>query len=134
MEKIKVLVANQPRLMRELVLATVSAQPDIDVIGEIENYSQIAEVVEAMHPDCLIIDLDESDNRPHICDALLLRHPQMAILGLASQRNSSVFYWATLNIRSNRVETSEAGILGALRGQAKGPKPAVIAGGSDRVN
>ena len=33
MRKIRVLVANKPRLMRDLVLATISEQPDIEVLG-----------------------------------------------------------------------------------------------------
>jgi hypothetical protein len=30
-----VLVANHPRLMRELVMATIADQPDIEVVGEV---------------------------------------------------------------------------------------------------
>jgi hypothetical protein len=33
-QTIKVLVANRPRLMRELVLATISDQPDIEVVEQ----------------------------------------------------------------------------------------------------
>ena len=117
MQKIRVLVANRPRLMRELVLATISGQPDIEVVGEIQDNRNIAEVVAALRPDYLIIALDQSDERPDICDSLLERYPYMKILALAAERNSTIFYWATLSIRSNRVETSEDGILNALRGR-----------------
>ena len=40
MRKIRVLVANRPRLMRELVLATIADQPDIEVVGETQNESE----------------------------------------------------------------------------------------------
>jgi chemotaxis response regulator CheB len=115
-EKIKVLVANRPRLMRDLVMATISDQPDIEIVGVLEDETSILETVERSHPEFLIIALDHSDERPHICDVLLDRFPHMCILALAAERNSSIFYWASLDIRSNRVENSEDGILGALRG------------------
>lgn len=115
--KIKVLVANKPRLMRELVMATISDQPDIEVVGVLEDEHSILEMVEQSHPEFLIIALDHSDERPHICDVLLDRFPHMRILALAAERNSSIFYWASLDIRANRIENSENGILSALRGR-----------------
>ena len=117
MEKIKVLVANRPRLMRELVMATISDQPDIEVVGVLEDETSILEMVERSHPEFLIIALDHSDERPQICDVLLDRFPHIRILALAAERNSSIFYWASLDIRSNRIENSEDGILGTLRGR-----------------
>ncbi len=117
MAKIKVLVANRPRLMRELVMATISDQPDIEVVGVIEDENAILEMVEQAHPEYLIIALDHSDERPHICDVLLDRFPHIRILALAAERNSSIFYWASVDIRSNRIENSEDGILSALRGR-----------------
>jgi hypothetical protein len=116
-EKIKVLVANRPRLMRELVMATISDQPDIEIVGVLEDETSILEMVERAHPEFLIIALDHSDERPQICDVLLDRFPHMRILALAAERNSSIFYWASLDIRSNRIENSEDGILGTLRGR-----------------
>jgi chemotaxis response regulator CheB len=114
-QTIKVLVANRPRLMRELVLATISDQPDIEVVGVLDDEGGILESVERAKPDFLIVALDQSEERPRICDALLDRFPHMRILALAAERNSSISYWANLDIRSNRIENSEEGILTALR-------------------
>lgn len=103
--------------MRDLVLATISDQPDIEVVGEIQDDGSILRVVEQCRPDFLIIALDKPEDRPHICDQLLDRYPHLGILALAPERNNSMFYWANLDIRSNKVETSEDGILNALRGR-----------------
>jgi hypothetical protein len=114
--KIKVVVANRPRLMRELVMATISDQPDIEIVGVLEDETAIVEMIEREHPEFLVIALDRSDERPAICDVLFDRFPNMRILALAAERDSSIFYWATIDIRSNRIENSEEGILNALRG------------------
>ena len=113
--KIRVLVANRPRLMRELVVATISDQSDIEIVGVLEEEEVILKTVEEVHPDFLIITLDRSESRPLICDMLLARFPQVCILALAPDRDSTMFYWATQNIRSSRVENSEEGILNILR-------------------
>lgn len=114
-KSVRVLVANRPRLIRELILATISDQPDIEVVGEVQDEADILFTVEEKRPDFLIVALDGSGARPSVCDVLLAKFPNMKILALAPERNSSVFYWASLDIHSFNVEASEDGILGALR-------------------
>lgn len=134
MHRIKVLVANQPRLMRDLVVATVSDQPDIEVVDVLDDEALILECIEQKHPDFLIIGLDRSDARPPLCDVLLDRFPHLCILALASDRNSTIFFWASLNIRANRIENSEEGILSALRGRKLVVSAAQEAADNSRVN
>jgi AmiR/NasT family two-component response regulator len=122
MDKIKVLVANRPRLMRELVLETISGQPDIEIVGEVTDSADIERMVAKLEPDFVIIALDEADLRPAICDGLLAHSPGTKILALAPERNRGLFFWTVVDIRSARVESSEEGILNALRGKT----PAVV--------
>jgi chemotaxis response regulator CheB len=114
-QPVRVVVANRPRLMRELVLETIIGQPDIEIVAEIQNENEIAQIVEGTHPDFLIIALDESNQRPALCDTLLRRYPGMKILALAPERNSGIFYWASFDIHSSPVEASEEGLLSTLR-------------------
>ena len=116
---VRVLVANRPRLFRELILATIADQPDIEVVGEVQDEADIIFAVGEKQPDFLIVALGNSGIRPSVCDVLLAKFPNMKILALAPERNSSVFYWASLDIHSFDVESSEDGILGVLRGGEK---------------
>lgn len=59
MSSIRVLVANRPRLIRELLMATISDQPDIEIVGEIPEEADIVGAVEESRPDFLIIALDK---------------------------------------------------------------------------
>jgi hypothetical protein len=70
-----------------------------------------------MQPDFLIVALDRHDRLPDFCQSILQSHPQIKIIAIASDRNSTVFYRASLRIESNQIEASEAGVLGALRGK-----------------
>ncbi|MBZ5500771.1 MAG: hypothetical protein LAN59_00830 [Acidobacteriia bacterium] len=119
MKPIRVLVANRPRLMRELVMATISDQSDIEIVGEIHEESEIASAVEQTQPDFLIVALEQHDRLPEFCQSILQSHPQVKIIAIAPDRNSSVFYWASLRVQSNQIEASEAGVLSALRGKSR---------------
>jgi len=114
-QPIRVVIANRPRLMRELVLEALIEQPDIEVVGEIKDEDGIVDAVDGTHPDFLIIALDESNQRPPLCDILLRRYPEMKILALAPERNCSIFYWGSFDIHESPEEASEVGLLSTLR-------------------
>jgi chemotaxis response regulator CheB len=116
---VRVLVANQPRLIRELLLETISDQPDIEVVGEVQNEADILLAVEQNRPDFLIVALDNRRSRPSVCALLLEKFPDMKILALAPERNLTVFYWASIDIHSLDLEASEEGILEVLRGPGR---------------
>ena len=116
MEKaIRVLVANRPRLMRELILTTFADQPDIEIVGEVGDESEISESVKRTLPNFVVIALDHPGRRPAICDELLREHPEVRVIAVAPEKNFVVYYWASLDIHSNDVEASEEGILSAMR-------------------
>jgi chemotaxis response regulator CheB len=112
---IRVLVANRPRLLRELVLSTLSEQAGISIVGEAENEKDVLSMVAETKPDFLLIALDESRRRPPLCDQLLRKFPSLRIIAVASNTNIGVFYWASLEIHSSTMEASEEGLLEVMR-------------------
>ena len=55
---VRVLVANRPRLLRELVLSTLSGQAGIHIVGEVENEQDVPSQVEETNPVFLLFALD----------------------------------------------------------------------------
>jgi len=117
---IRVLVANRPRLMRELILATLADQPDIEIAGEVSDDEDISSRVSQTQPHLVVIALDEPGKRPEVCDLILQQHPGIRILAVASQQNRSICYWASFDIHSDDIEPSEAGFLSAVRNMSAG--------------
>jgi hypothetical protein len=115
MKRIRVLVANQPRLMRELIMTTIADQPDIDLAGEVGKQDDLADAVSQTRPDVLILAMDDRDKYRVQCGFLLGRYPEMKILALAPEQNRAQLYWAIVDVRSRSLESSEDGILGAMR-------------------
>lgn len=115
MKRVRVLVANQPRLMREMVIATLADQPDIDIVGEVTRESDLNEMVDQTQPDVLIVALQEPEKPLGKCGFLLGRYPRMRIVALAPEKNRGIYYWALVDIRNKPVESSESGLLNAIR-------------------
>jgi AmiR/NasT family two-component response regulator len=116
---VRVLVANRPRLLRELVLSTLSEQAGISVVGEVENEQDVPTLVAQTRPDFLLIALDESRRRPALCDLLLRQFPALQIIAVAPNTNVGICYWASLEIHSSKLEASEEALLKVMRGRAR---------------
>jgi chemotaxis response regulator CheB len=116
MEKaIRVLVANRPRLMRETILSIFADQPDIEIVGEVEDEAEIFESVKKTLPHFVVVALDNPGERPPICDRLLRERPEVRVIAVSQAKNYVVYYWASLDIHSSSIEASEEGVLGAVR-------------------
>ena len=116
---IRILVANRPKVMREALLDLLSDRSWIEVIGEVSNDADIPDFVDRRVPDLLVMAVDEPGKRPSLCDALLREYPELRIIAVAPHQDYSVFYWASVEIHSDDIETSEAGFINALRSVAE---------------
>lgn len=112
---IRVVIANRPKVMREAVLAVLGDQPDVEIVTEVASESEMEKVIEQTNPDVLIVALRRSDRLPDACYSILQNHPFLKIIGIAPDRDSTLFYWASLNIQFHRLESSRESILNALR-------------------
>lgn len=112
---IRVLVANRPKLMREIVIEACSGQPDIEIIGEVAEDRDIPSRVEETRPDFLFVSLEDPDKRPRVCDTILRLHPQVRVIAVGERSNRSVKYWASFRIHHQVIEASEESLLSVIR-------------------
>ena len=115
----RILVANRPKLMREVILAALAERPGIEIVGEVSDEAEILKQVRDKHPDLLVIALDETEQRPAICDRILREHPDLRIIAVASRKDRTLYFWASFDIHCADIETSTAGILGVVHNTAE---------------
>jgi chemotaxis response regulator CheB len=115
----RVLVANRPKLMREVILTALADQPGVEIVGEVSDESDILLQVRATLPDLLVIALDENELRPPICDQVLREHPELRIIAVASRKNRTLYFWASFDIHCTDIETSLAGIMSVVHQPAE---------------
>jgi DNA-binding NarL/FixJ family response regulator len=117
MRKIRVLIANTPRLMHDLVRTTLSDQLDMEIVGDVLEESQILHALDKTQPDFLVVSLGSLNQRPQICDQALEKYPHLRVVAIAPDQDSIMYYWLSPEIRVSRIDTSEGGVLNALRGK-----------------
>ena len=59
----RILVANRPKLMRDVVLAALADQPGLEIVGEVSDEAEILTQVRDTRPDLLVIALDDTEQR-----------------------------------------------------------------------
>lgn len=115
----RILVANKPKLMRELLLESLAEQPWIEIVGEVADEADIPDHVQKSSPDLLVLTEEQRGKRPDICDTLFRQFPELRIIAVAPHENRTVCYWASLDIHSGDIESSEEGLLTAVRHMAE---------------
>jgi chemotaxis response regulator CheB len=115
----RVLMANQPKLMRELLVEVLAEEPWVQIVGEVGKEAEIRDLVLKTSPDLLVVTAEKPGTRPAICDELLREFPSLRIIAVAAQESYSVCYWASLDIHSNDIEASEQGFLTAVKNVAQ---------------
>src|SRR5207253_397461 len=56
-EKIQIVVADDHAVLRESLAALLGTQPDLEVVGSASDGAQALELVQAKHPNVLVLDL-----------------------------------------------------------------------------
>jgi len=114
----RVLMANQPKLMRELLAEMLAEESWIQIVGEVTQEVEIRDLVLKTSPDLLVVTAEQPGKRPAICDELLREFPSLRIIAVAAQESYSVCYWASLDIHADDIEPSEQGFLSAVKSVA----------------
>src|SRR5260370_34127033 len=96
--KVRVLVANRPRFLREMMLSTLSEQAGIHVVGETENEQDVPSLVAETRPDVLLIAQDEMKKRPPLCDLLLREFPELRIIAVAPKTEGGISYCVSMEM------------------------------------
>jgi chemotaxis response regulator CheB len=115
----RVLMANQPKLMRELLVEMLEEESWIQIVGEVTQENEIRDLVLKTGPDLLVVTAEKPGMRPAICDELLREFPALRIIAVAAQESYSVCYWASLDIHADDIEPSEQGFLSAVKSVAE---------------
>jgi DNA-binding NarL/FixJ family response regulator len=95
---IKVLLADDHRIVRQGVRALLEAETDMEVVGEVEHGQAVAAAVDRLHPDMLILDLMMPDmNGLDVARVVHAQHPEVRIVVLSMHSNEAYVMQALRN-------------------------------------
>jgi DNA-binding NarL/FixJ family response regulator len=114
MGKIKVLLAIRPRMIAEVVRHLVEQQPDMTVIGDVIDLTELVSAIRTTGAEVVILTPADSDGEPGIGSYLLAMYPQLKIMTLSAKGDTAVLY-ALGSPQKQLDDVGEAAILGAIR-------------------
>jgi hypothetical protein len=106
MASIPVLTFNLPKVIADLIHQMLQQQSDIEWLGAIERWDEIATM---MHQaDVLLLGTDDVYTLPEFCFQLLGDYPRLKIVLLTMTGNEAIAYWRTLHCQQMQVLSSQA--------------------------
>jgi DNA-binding NarL/FixJ family response regulator len=91
MRQLKLLVADDHRLMLEAIRLTLAGTPDIEIVGEAESGSQVLPLVNQTKPDVVLLDvLMPGMDGLRCLELLQQRHPEIKVVVLSATEDSDV--------------------------------------------
>jgi len=113
-DKVRVLLANRPKMLRDLLHRSIDAQPDMEVVGEETDPVELLLRVRETETDVVVVTLPGSGEDPGICSHLLFEYPALLVLAVSDKRDLAVLY--RLSIDRHEIEGGrDEALLGAIR-------------------
>lgn len=112
-QRIRVVLAGMPRMLRDVFSQVLADQPDMEVVGDLTDIIDLRAVAGQTRSDVAILGLHDS-GFPGICTHLLDEHPRLKILGVTPDGRRAYLY----ELRPSKIpvgDVSPAGVLAAIR-------------------
>lgn len=118
-DRIRVLLANHPTIIPDLVRTLIEAQPDMEIVGDSRGPMRILQEVGRTKADAVIL-VQVGSGEPGLCSQLLAVYPDLTILGIAPDMKTA-FVEQIRSRRRDIVNTQNANIVETLRASVREP-------------
>ena len=102
---LRVLMTNQPKLMRQLLLEMLKEESWIEIVGEATQESEIRELVQKTAPDLVVVTADRPGRRSDICDGLLSEFLALRLIAVTPHERNRII-GTRISWRSEKSGTS----------------------------
>jgi len=90
LKRIRVLLANMPRLMLDIIHHVVAAEPNVAVVGVVAD-GDLPGAIRRTRADVVVVGQDPQGERDSYL-SLLLRHPRVKVLAIIDSGKSGALY------------------------------------------
>lgn len=135
--KIRVLLVDDHKIMRQGLARLLRTEPDLDVVGEASDGPQALELAEKLRPDVIIMDINlGAISGLHVTRTVLKRNPGIKVIGLSMHREEEA---ASPMLKAGACAYLTKGgdvedVISAIRASCASKEPAVADGSPGRVH
>jgi DNA-binding NarL/FixJ family response regulator len=106
MKTYRIILANQPHLLHEMLKLVLEKVPGLEIVGETQHLDEIIDLIEKTHPDWVIASLPPSEEIPQNLIESLEKGTILAVLAISDDakrfkvkwpnRPEAIFYGSSL--------------------------------------
>ena len=96
----RVLLANEPRLFREMLQRVMQNTPGIEVVGEVTDLAVLRQALAETGAHWVIVSLSQEGRLPTVIEPLLVEFPSLCVLGVADDGSHVEVRWAEIHQES----------------------------------
>ena len=89
MERIRVLLGDMPRMLRELLGSAIGEAEDMSVVGAVDDATQLAESVRATDADVLVVGARDDAGA---LERILYERPRLILLAIGANGRSTALH------------------------------------------
>jgi chemotaxis response regulator CheB len=89
----RVILANDSRLLRELLQCVINKADNVEVVQEIPNHAELPSAIERFSPEWVILSLPFSNGVHDWLDVYMADHPSVRFILLSPDNNSIKMRW-----------------------------------------
>ena len=116
MKKLRILLADMQPMLREIVRDTLTRQPDMEIVGDLDGSKGILQSLE--HVDVAIVGAREPDDSP-LAEQMLQASPSTRVLAIATSGQSATL-WDLRPYKVSLGDVSPASLIRAIRSETEG--------------
>ena len=83
MEAHRVILANESRLLREMLERVINKVPDLEVVGHAADAARLQSLLKETDAQWVIVSLLPNNKIPAVANSLLAEHPSLRVLAIA---------------------------------------------------
>jgi chemotaxis response regulator CheB len=93
MKSHRVILANESRLLREMLERAINKAPDLEVVGQLTDFARLPSLLENTDAQAVILPLLPTGKIPGVADSLLAEHPSLQVLAIAADGSQVKAKW-----------------------------------------
>jgi len=97
METCRIVLANESRLLREMLKSVIDKSPSLKIVGETQQFPEIKKLVEKHNAHWVIVTLSSTGNIPEQINDLLIPDSAISILAITNKGEKAKIRWVDLH-------------------------------------
>jgi DNA-binding NarL/FixJ family response regulator len=115
--RIRILLVEMPRMLQDVVGSILGVEPDLCIVAQGVAAAAVVERVEHERPDVVVLWV-ETGSPPAMCEDLLGRFPQLAVVALEDRgERGSIYVMRPMRFRVEEISRTE--LVTAIRRAAR---------------